>query len=126
MEHLINHLFNEIYWNLRDFVFRFVHVSIMLVGYYTGFSINRFLKIISKGHKAEILGATMSHIITDFVASNLDPHLRNMIIGIVIEGIVPLLFIPIFEKLIFKRKNHIVASDHEDVKKDLEDKHSHK
>ena len=92
----------------------------MLVGYYTGFSINRFLKIISKGHKAGILGATMSHIIADFVASNLDPHLRNMMIGIVIEGIVPLLFIPIFEKLIFKRKNHIVASDHEDVKKDLD------
>ena len=42
MEHLINNLFNETDGNLRGFIFGFVHVSIMLVGYYTGFSINRF------------------------------------------------------------------------------------
>ena len=63
MEHLINNLFNEIDGNFRGFVFGFVHVSIMLVGYYTGFSINRFLKILSKGHIVGILGAHMSHII---------------------------------------------------------------
>ena len=61
MEHLINNLFNEIDGNLRGFVFGFVHVSIMLVGYYTGFSINRFLKILSKGHIAGILGVYVSH-----------------------------------------------------------------
>ena len=120
MEHLINNLFNEIDGNLRGFVFGFVHVSIMLVGYYTGFSINRFLKILSKGHIAGILGAAMSHIIADFVASYLDPHLRTMIIGIVVGGIIPLLLIPIFERYIVKSKNHIVTGDHEDIKKDLD------
>ena len=120
MEHLINNLFNETDGNLRGFVFGFVHVSIMLVGYYTGFSINRFLKILSKGHIAGILGAAMSHIIADFVASYLDPHLRSMIIGIVVGGIIPLLLIPIFERYIVKSKHHIVTGDHEDVKKDLD------
>ena len=47
MEHLINNLFNEIDGNLRGFVW-FCSRGIMLVGYYTGFSINRFLKILSK------------------------------------------------------------------------------
>ena len=123
MEHLIDHLFNEVDGNLRGFVFGFVHVSIMLVGYYTGFSINRFLKILSKGHIAGILGAAMSHIIADFVASYLDPHLRTMIIGIVVGGLIPLLLIPIFERFVVKSKHHIVTGDHEDIKKDLK---SHK
>ena len=87
----------------------------MLVGYYTGFSINRFLKILSKGHIAGILGAA-AHIIADFVASYLDPHLRTMIIGILVGGIIPLLFIPIFERFIVK-VNHIVTGDHEDIKR---------
>ena len=120
MEFFLDLLPSELKGNLRGFVFGFVHVSIMLIGYYTGFSINRFLKLLSKGYIAGILGAAMSHIIADFVASYLDPHLRSMIIGIVIGGIVPLLFIPIFEKFIVKSRHHIVTGDHEDVKKDLD------
>ena len=120
MEHLISNLFNEIDGNLRGFVFGFVHVSIMLIGYYTGFSINRFLKILSKGHIAGILGAAMSHILADFVASYLDPHLRSMIVGIVVGGLVPLFLIPILERFVIKSKNHIVTGDHEDIKKDLD------
>ena len=92
----------------------------MLVGYYTGFSINRFLKILSKGHIAGILGATMSHIIADFVASYLDPHLRTMIIGIDVGGIIPLLLIHVFERYVVKSKHHIVTGDHDDMKKDLD------
>ena len=40
----------------------------------------------------------MSHIIANLIASYLDPHLCSMIIGIVIGGIVPLLFIPFLGK----------------------------
>ena len=63
----------------------------------------------------------MSHIIADLIASYLDPHLRSMIVGIVIGGIVPLLFIPLLEMLIkTKSEHHIITGDHEDVKKDLD------
>tara|TARA_B100001287_G_C22482785_1_gene435166 strand:+ start:401 stop:688 length:288 start_codon:yes stop_codon:yes gene_type:complete len=93
----------------------------MLLGYYSGWSINRFLKIVSNGYIAGIVGAAMSHIIADLIASYLDPHLRTMIIGIVLGGMVPLLFIPLLETLIkTKSKHHIVTGDHEDVKKDLD------
>ena len=93
----------------------------MLLGYYSGWSINRFLKLVSNGYIAGIIGAAMSHIIADLIASYLDPHLRSMIVGIVIGGIVPLLFIPLLEMLIkTKSEHHIITGDHEDVKKDLD------
>ena len=92
----------------------------MLAGYYTGCSINRFLKILSKGHIAGSLGATMSHIIANFLASYLDSHLRTMIIGIVVGAIIPLLLIHVFERYVVKSKHHIVTGDHDDMKKDLD------
>ena len=120
MEHLLENLFSETSANLRGLIFGFVHVSIMLVGYYSAFSINRFLKIISNGYVAGIFGAALSHIIADVIASYLDPHIRSMILGIVIGGLIPLAFIPLLERFVTKSKNHIVIGDHEDIKKDLD------
>ena len=48
----------------RGFVFGIVHVSIMLLGYYSGFSINRLLKILSNGYVAGIIGAGIAHILS--------------------------------------------------------------
>ena len=104
---------------LRGFVFGFVHVAIMLLGYYSGWSINRLLKLVSNGYIAGVFGAALSHIVADLVASYLDPHVRSMALGIVVGGILPLLFVPLFEKLVVKSKHHIVVGDHEDVSKDL-------
>jgi uncharacterized membrane protein (DUF106 family) len=92
----------------------------MLVGYYSGFSINRFLKIVSNGYIAGVFGAALSHIFADVIASYLDPHIRSMILGIVVGGILPLLLIPLLEKFITKSEHHIITGDHEDVKKDLD------
>ena len=50
----------------------------------------------------------------------MDPHIRSMVLGIVIGGVVPLLFVPLLEKLVVKSEHHIVVGDHEDVSKDLE------
>jgi hypothetical protein len=95
----------------------------MLIGYYTGFSINRFLKIMSKGYIAGIIGAGFAHIIADFIAAMLDKDLRSATAGIVIGGILPLLLIPFLEKYIAKNPDHIVVGDHEDVEKDLKGHH---
>ena len=108
---------------LRGFVFGLVHVTILIIGYYTGWSINRLLKIISNGYIAGIFGAALSHVVADVIASFLDPHIRKMVLGIVIGGIIPLFFIPILEKYVVKSKHHIVTGDHEDIKNDLK---SHK
>ena len=119
MEHLLDHYLLVADANLRGFIFGFVHVAVMLIGYYSGWSINRFLKIVSNGYIAGIFGAALSHIIADILASYVDPHIRPMIWGIVVGGIIPLLMVPIFEKFVVKSRHHIVVGDHEDISKDL-------
>ena len=120
MEFFLEKYFDGASGNLRGLIFGFVHVSIMLIGYYTGFSINRFLKIVSNGYVAGIFGAALSHIFADLIASYLDPHIRSMIVGIVFGGLIPLILIPFLEKFVTKSKHHIITGDHEDVKKDLD------
>ena len=100
MEHLVEYYLSSENQNLRGFIFGFIHVGITLVGYYTGLSINRLLKFITKGYIAGIFGAAFSHIIADLIASFIDPHMRSMVLGIVLGGILPLLFIPSVSKII--------------------------
>jgi len=124
MEHLIEDiswLQNKTY--LRGFVFGLVHTMIPLIGFYTGWSINRLLKIASNGYVAGIFGVIVAHVIADFIAATLDPHLKTATIGIVLGGLIPLSLVPIFEKYVVKSKHHIVVGDHEDLKKDLEEHH---
>jgi hypothetical protein len=121
MEHLIQEwslISDRIF--LRGFIFGLVHVGIMLIGYYSGWSINRVLKIVSNGYIAGIGGAVIAHVVADFVASLLDPDIRPATLGIIVGGFLPLLFVPFLEKYIAKSEHHIVVGDHEDVKKDLE------
>ena len=124
MEHIHTHLGDLSFF--RGLTFGIVHVGIMLIGYYTGLSINRFLKIISKGYVAGIIGAGFAHIIADFIAAMLDKDLRSATAGIVIGGILPLLLIPLLEKYVAKNPDHIVVGDHEDVEKDLRAHHHEK
>ena len=124
MEHLIEKItFLQDTIFLRGFVFGIVHVSILLIGYYTGWSINRLLKIVSNGYIAGIIGAVIAHVVADYVASVLDPDIRPAAFGIVAGGLVPLIFIPYLEKYVTKSKYHIAIGDHEDLQKDLKKKH---
>ena len=108
---------------LRGMTFGFIHTVIPLIGFYTGWSINRFLKLISNGAIAGIVGIVIAHIIADFIAALADPHLKSAAFGIVIGGFLPLLVVPFLEKYVTKSKYHTVVGDHEDLKKDLKRKH---
>ena len=108
---------------LRGFVFGLVHVSIMLIGFYTGWSINRLLKIVSNGFIAGIVGVIIAHVVADYIAATLDPDIRSAALGIVIGGLIPLILIPFLEKYVTKSQHHIVIGDHEDLKKDFEKRH---
>ena len=107
----------------RGFIFGIVHVSIMLLGYYTGFSINRLLKILSNGYIAGIIGAGIAHVLADLIAALIDPSMRPATLGIVIGGLLPLLLVPLLEKVVIKSKYHVVIGDHEDIEKDLKSHH---
>ena len=124
----MGHLIEEIAWLqdkifLRGFIFGLVHVGIMLIGFYTGWSINRLLKIVSNGFIAGIVGVVFAHVIADYIAATLDPDIRSAAVGIVIGGVLPIIFVPFLEKYVTKSQYHIATGDHEDLKKDLMKKH---
>ena len=124
----MEHLIENISWlqendYLRGFVFGLVHTIIPLIGFYSGWNVNRLLKIASNGYIAGIFGIVLAHVVADFIAASLDPHLKSAAIGIVLGGLIPLTLVPIFDKYIVKSKHHIVVSDHDDLKKDLEEHH---
>ncbi len=124
----MDHLIEEIAWLqdrifLRGFTFGLVHVGIMLIGYYTGWSINRLLKIVSNGFIAGIVGVIIAHVVADYIAASLDPDIRSAALGIVLGGLAPLILIPFLEKYVTKSQHHIAIGDHEDLKKDFKKKH---
>ena len=101
--HFLEELIEE-YSILRGFIFGFIHTLIPLIGFYTGWSINRLLKIISSGAIAGIVGIVLAHIIADFIAALADPHLKSAAFGIVIGGFLPLLAVPFLEKYVTKSR----------------------
>jgi len=124
----MEHLIEEIAWLqdkgwLRGFVFGLVHTIIPLIGFYSGWSINRMLKFLSNGYIAGIIGVVVAHVIADYIAAILDPNLKTAAIGIVLGGLIPLAVIPFLDKYVVKSKHHIAIGDHEDLKKDLKAKH---
>ena len=110
---------------LPGVIFGFVHVSFVILGFYTGWSINRLLKNITKGYIAGIIGAALAHVIADLVTALVDPSMRARTLGIVLGGLLPLLLIPVLEKYVTKSRSHIMVGDHEDIEKDLRDEHHH-
>ena len=123
MDELIIKIFGADSQLSRGFIFGLVHVSIMLLGYYSGFSINRLLKIVSNGYVAGIIGAGIAHVLADLIAALLDSSMRPATFGIVLGGLLPLLLVPFLEKFVVKSKHHVVVGDHEDIEKDLKSHH---
>ena len=124
MQHLMENIsYFQNKFLLKGFIFGVVHVGIMLLGFYTGWSINRFLKLISNGFIAGIVGVIIAHSFSDLIAAMIDPNMRDAALGIFLGGLVALPFIPLLEKYIIKSKYHIAIGDHEDLKKDLKKKH---
>ena len=124
MDHLIDNIvFLQDKIFLKGFTFGIVHIGIMIIGFYTGWSINRLLKIVSNGFIAGIIGVIIAHSCADLIASIIDPNLREAALGIFLGGLIVLPFIPLLEKYIIKSKHHIAIGDHEDLKKDLKKKH---
>ena len=124
MQHLIENIsYFQNKFLLKGFIFGVVHVGIMLLGFYTGWSINRFLKLISNNFIAGIVGVIIAHSFSDLIAAMIDHNMRDAALGIFLGGLVALPFIPLLEKYVIKSKYHIAIGDHEDLKKDLKKKH---
>ena len=99
--HFLEELIDE-HSILRGFIFGFIHTLLPLIGFYSGWSINRLLKVVSNGAIAGIIGIVLAHIIADFIAALADPSLKSAAIGIVLGGFLPLLAVPFLEKYVTK------------------------
>ena len=124
MEHLIEGitwLQDEIF--LKGFIFGFAHVFFLILGFYSGWSINRLLKIVSNGYIAGIFGAVGADIIGSYISAILDPSIRENALGILIGASLGLALIPFLERYVTKSKHHISVGSHSEVKKDLDESH---
>ena len=122
-EHFSLDFIPEDFVNIRVFIFGITHTGLLVIGYYTGWSVNRVIKVASNGYIAGLFGAMFAHVVTDLISSIVDPSIRPMTFGILLGGITPFIFIPLLEKYVIKSKHHIMIGDHEDIKKDLTKRH---
>lgn len=105
----------DFFTSLEGFMFGLIHVSILLIGYYSGWSINRLLKITTNGYVVGIVGAVLAHVISDLIAALLDPTMRSRTLGLVLGGLIPLTAVPILEKYVIKSNNDITIGGQEDT-----------
>ena len=58
-----------------------------------------FLKQNSRGAVGGVVGAGLGHTVSNGVGALLDPSMNEMVIGIIIGTTIPVVFIPLIEKL---------------------------
>ena len=56
-EHFSLDFIPEDFVNVRGFIFGIVHTGLLVIGYYTGWSVNRVIKVASNGYIAGLSGA---------------------------------------------------------------------
>ena len=88
-EHFSLDFIPEDFVNVRGFIFGIVHTGLLVIGYYTGWSVNRVIKVASNGYIAGLFGAMFAHVVTDLISSIVDPSIRPMTFGILLGGITP-------------------------------------
>ena len=107
---------------LDGFIFGFFDNFLLILGTYFGVTVEYrlhrlthdyktarklrdFLRKNSKGVLGGLIGAGLSHVVSNGFGAFLDPTLNHMYIGIAIGTLVPVLFIPIIEALKSRRSS---------------------
>lgn len=84
-------------------IFGFMDNFLLLLGAYTGLNIEKFFDNKSKGLFGGLIGAGIGHVISNGIGAIIDPSMNDMVVGIVIGTAIPLLFVPILEKIINRK-----------------------
>ena len=107
---------------LDGFIFGFFDNFLLILGTYFGVTVEYrlhrlthdyktarklrdFLRKNSKGVLGGLVGAGLSHVVSNGFGAFLDPTLNHMYVGIAIGTLVPVLFIPIIEALKSRRSS---------------------
>ena len=80
-------------------IFGIVDNGVLLLGAYTGLEIEKFLPRRFQSGAGAVVGAGIGNTISDTIGAVIDPALHGMIAGITCGCLIPLVLIPIIEKI---------------------------
>ena len=78
-------------------VFGIVDNGILIFGAYTGLEIDKLFK--GNGALGAVIGAGVGNTISDGVGALIDPTLEGIFMGVVLGCLIPMLAIPVIEKI---------------------------
>ena len=84
---------------MEGLIFGLVDNGVLLFCTYMGISIDQWIEGKSKGLLGAVLGATIGNTISDTMGAIMDPTIRTAVMGITLGCLIPILFIPIIEKI---------------------------
>ena len=84
---------------MEGLIFGLVDNGVLLLCIYTGIGIDRWIEGRTGGLLGAVLGATIGNTISDFCGAVIDPTMRAGVLGITIGCILPILLIPIIERI---------------------------
>ncbi len=95
---------------MEGLVFGLVDNGIVLIGAYLGLDIeDRLSKRLSRKSNPVVgaaFGATIANLVSDLAGAYLDPAMSGMLLGIGVGCLIPILLIPVIEKLKRKWSDH--------------------
>ena len=84
---------------MEGLIFGLTDNGVLLLCMYTGISIDRFIEGRTGGLLGAVLGATIGNTISDTIGAMMDPTMRSAVMGITLGCLIPLLFIPLIERI---------------------------
>ena len=83
---------------MEGLIFGLIDNGVLLAGAYTGFDLGERLGK-GRGALGAIVGAGVGNTVSDALGACADPSMQHMILGIAVGCVLPLLLIPVIERL---------------------------
>ena len=84
---------------MEGLIFGLTDNGVLLLCMYMGISIDQWIEGKTGGLLGAVLGATIGNTISDTMGAIMDPTMRTAMYGITLGCLIPILFIPIIERL---------------------------
>ena len=78
-------------------IFGIVDNGVLIFGAYTGLEIDRFFN--GRGALGAVVGAGFGNMVSDGIGAAIDPTMSGMVVGVMLGCFLPMLMIPVIERL---------------------------
>lgn len=83
--------------NMSGLLFGFVDNFVLLLGAYFGLEVDKYFS--GSGTRGAVIGAGVGNTVSDGIGCLVDPTMAGMFIGVTLGCLLPMLLIPIMERL---------------------------